>query len=138
MTPLLIPAVRPQGLEKIFDLLRTLTQLAALRDALTTPDGLRRAIELALRVAGIVGLPPEFIQRLRTILDNPQAFAAVLAVVEYLAGLMKIEGELPDGRLHLKAVDGQREAAVAARDFFDWLPFVIQLLDLLRQVFERR
>jgi hypothetical protein len=127
---------------KLRELLDLLADLRAIREPLTTPEGLRASLELLLRLAEFTGIDRTWTDRVRSVLDDPRAFDVVLAVVRYLHGLVA-----PDDVARLIA---QRDAAandavamtklltpdadVAAQAFIDWLPLVFELVALLREL----
>lgn len=121
-----------QELGRLRDLLRLLSELRALRDPLTSPEGLRQAIELVLRLATTFGLDQSLADSLRTIISDERIFQLVLAVIRYVAGVLQLEGEMADGRLRFNSLDSAQATEVEMRSFLEWLPIVIQLLELIR------
>ena len=66
---------------KLRELFALLEALRAIREPLSTPEGLRASLELVFRIAEFVGVDRTWTDRVRTILDNPRVFDIVLAVV---------------------------------------------------------
>jgi hypothetical protein len=130
-----LPILHSQSLDKIRDLLRIIADLRGIGD-ITTPDGLRRAIEFVLELADLIGLDEKLVERLRTILADQNVFQIVLSIVRFLAGFVDVVGEPADGRFHLSSVDGQTQSDMSIRGFLEWLPIVLQILDLLRRLSE--
>ena len=113
------------------DLLALLAALRDLREPVTSPAGLRQSISLLLRLAELVGIEPAWIERLRTILDDPGAFNIVLAVVQYALGLAAREAA---GVVRLAGCESDEGIEVTAEALAEWLPPVIQIVGLLRQI----
>ncbi|MEX0710899.1 MAG: hypothetical protein WD278_01030 [Pirellulales bacterium] len=120
--------------QRFRELLRLLAALRDISEPLTTPEGLKKAIAVLLELAAFLGLDQELVERIRLILSDERVFQLVLAIVGYLAGLLRLNGETGDGRLRLTAVDGQAEFNVETRGFLEWLPFVLQLIELIRRL----
>jgi len=129
-----LPAVELRGLDRLRDLLRLISELRAVGD-ITTPDGLRRAIELVLNFAVLLGLEESFVERLRRILEDERVFELALAIVRYLAGLVEFNGVTSEGRLQLAAV-GEAPIEVETRGFIEWLPLILQVIELIRRLRE--
>jgi hypothetical protein len=115
---------------KLRELLGLLDAVRAIRDPLSTPDGLRASLELVLRLAEFAGVDPSWTNRVRTILDDPRVFDIVLAVVRYLDGL--IDGEESARVLADSEAAGQE--AFEANDFVDWFPLILQIIALVREL----
>jgi len=113
------------------DLLALLAALRDLREPVTSPAGLRQSIALLLRLAELVGVEPAWIERLRKILDDPGAFNIVLAVVQYALGLAAREAA---GTVRLAGCESDEGVEVTAEALAEWLPPVIQIVGLLRQI----
>jgi hypothetical protein len=112
-----------------------LAALRDIRDPLTSPEGLRASLELLLRLAEFVGVDRAWTGRIRTILDDPRVFDIVLAIVRYLQGLMETE-QVIQLIAENDTADVQRLAAetdLAAQDFLDWLPLILEIIALLRE-----
>jgi hypothetical protein len=121
---------------KLRELLDLLASLRNIREPLTSPEGLRASLELLLRLAEFAGVDRAWTDRVRTILDDPRAFDVVLAIVRYLHGLVSGENII---RLIAEedAATIERLAAeseVAAQDFLDWLPLILEIIALLREL----
>lgn len=128
-------ALSASGLGNWAEILRLIGELRGLRD-LTSPDGLRQAIEAVLGFAQLVGLDERFIEKLRTILADEQAFEIVLAIVRFLVGRIKLSERPEEGRFQIASEGGQFSGDVSVRSFVDWLPAVLQILDLIRRLLE--
>ncbi len=115
---------------KLRELLDLLAALRDIRDPLTSPEGLRASLEPLFRLAEFAGVERAWTDRVRNVLDDPRAFDIVLAIVRYLHGLMDTEQVVQSIAEH-NATD------VAAQDFLDWLPLILEIIALLRE-FRRR
>lgn len=120
--------------QRFRDLLRLLAALRDISEPLTTPEGLKKAIAVLLELAVFLGLDQQLVERIRLILSDERVFQLVLAIVGYLAGLLRLDGETGDGRLRLTALDGQGELNVETRGFLEWLPFILQIIELIRRL----
>lgn len=73
-------------LSELLDLLAKLSKLSA---PLNTPDGLRGAIDLLLRLGSLVGLDSDWLDWLRGILEDQAVFNLVLAVLNYALSVIE-------------------------------------------------
>lgn len=119
---------------RLRELVRLLAALREIRDPIETPQGLRQAIEVVLQIAALLGLDPKLLERLRAIAAEERTFNLVLAAIQFLLGLIVVDGQTDDGQLRLTAngapVD-QPSIEVDLRSFLDWLPFVLQIIELI-------
>ena len=123
--PLALPVL---GLNsKLRELLDLLAALRDIREPLTSPEGLRASLELLLRLAEFAGVDRTWTDRLRTILDDPRAFDIVLAIVRYLHGLIETEQVI-------QSIAEHNATEVAAQDVLDWLPLILEIIALLREL----
>ncbi|MEX2138677.1 MAG: hypothetical protein WD894_05410 [Pirellulales bacterium] len=135
MSQPLTAAAFPIVNSKLRELLDLLAALRAIRDPLSSPEGLRASLALLLRLAEFAGVDRAWTDRVRAVLDDPRSFDIVLAIVRYLHGLMETEQVV---RLIAEndAAAVERLAAqndVAAQDFLDWLPLILEIIALLRE-----
>lgn len=135
MTTMPLLALRAHWLDRLTEVLRLMNLVREMGD-ITSPEGLRKAIQLVLELATRIGLDQKFIERLKTILGNDTEFQIVLVIVRYLSGLLHHTSEPADARLRFTSLDGNSHMDVTARGFLDWLPTVLQILDLIRRVLE--
>jgi hypothetical protein len=122
--------------DKLREFLRLLAALASISEPITTPDGLRKALTVILQVAQFLGLDQAFIDRVRTILADEHVFQIVLSIVQYLAGVLQLNRSQRDTRIRFEAVDGSVGTIIEAQDFIEWLPFVLQLVDLIQRILD--
>ncbi len=71
----------------------------------------------------------KWVNRLEQILNDDNVFQIVLAIVPALSGWSGAVGG--DNQLRVSSVSQQ--VTVHAQAFVDWLPIVVQLIQLLRQ-----
>lgn len=127
-------AIEPFFLERFAKIRELLNILAALRDLtepITTADGLRQTIELLARVARLVGVDPRWIDRLVSILDDEATFRVVLAIVHFVLNSVARKAEGGAVRITLSEDD---DVHLTAHAFIDWLPLVMQIINLLGQL----
>ncbi len=117
--------------KKIRELLDILSALRDLTEPLTTAQGLRQTIELLARVARLVGVDPAWIERLLSILDDQATFRVVLAIVNFVLNSIARKAEGGAVRIALAEDD---DVHLTAHAFTDWLPLVMQIINLLRQL----
>jgi hypothetical protein len=122
--------------DKLREFLRLLAALASIGEPITTPEGLRKALTVVLQLAQFLGLGQEFIDRVQKILADEHVFQIVLSIVQYLAGVLQMTRGQHDSRIRFVAVDGSLGTIVEAQDFIEWLPFVLQLVDLIQRILD--
>jgi hypothetical protein len=147
MTHALTVAAFPNVSNKLRELLGLLAAFRDIREPLTSPDGLRASLELLLRLAEFAGMDRAWTDRVRAILDDPRTFDIVLAIVRYLHGLIATD-EIMQTLAEHYAADNQSggmpsrgaaagrhdESDIAAQDFVDWLPLILEIISLLRDL----
>jgi hypothetical protein len=120
---------------KLRELLDLLAALREIREPLTSPAGLRASLELLLRLAEFAGVDPAWTDRVRRFLDDQRAFDIVLAIVRYLHGLLTTE-QIVQSIAEYNAPAGQptSRGEITAQDFLDWLPLILEIIAILRQL----
>jgi hypothetical protein len=111
-------------LSRLRDLLALLMAVQQMREPISSPAGLRQAIELLARLAELLGIDPAWIERLRAILSDEHVFNIVLAIVQYLLFVLWDDDEV--------SVLDFSTCEVDAQSFADWFPLVVDLLTLWR------
>ncbi|MBL8830715.1 MAG: hypothetical protein JNM18_27320 [Planctomycetaceae bacterium] len=129
-TTIAIPMLAADRLQRLSRLAKLMQLLRTFSGPLTTPENLRQALNTLLEVAGLVGLDDEWVNRLEQILSDENVFQIVLAVVRALSGW---SGAVDSGN-QLRVSSVSQQVTVHAQSFVDWLPIVVQLLQLLRQL----
>ena len=120
------------GLSKLRDLLSLLADLRNITAPITTADGLRQTLTLILHLADTLGIDPAWSNRLAAILSDQGVFNVVLALLRYLTGVASAE-QVSDA-LHVQSAANESTAIVDEASFVAWLPVVLQLISLLRQI----
>ncbi|MDZ4820123.1 MAG: hypothetical protein SGJ20_14240 [Planctomycetota bacterium] len=129
---------------KLHELLELLAALRALDQPLQTAAGLRAGLELLLRLAEFVGLDRTWSDRVREILTNPRVFDVVLALVRYFGALVSLPGDATaaqfdastPGRRPVSTLAGADEVVetIDAQALVDWLPVVLQIIELWKRL----
>jgi hypothetical protein len=113
------------------DLLELLASIRNLREPLTSPDGLRQAIALLVRLAELVGIDDAWTSLLRQIVVKASLFNLVLAIVKYLADVTGWD----QSQQSILALSAEGEHVVVdAQSLVDWLPIVLEIIRLLKQI----
>ncbi|MBI2826381.1 MAG: hypothetical protein HYX69_17020 [Planctomycetia bacterium] len=129
---LAIQRVPLSRLSKIRDLLDLIGAIRGITSPPTTAEGLRQVLALVLRLADLVGIDPTWTERLAAILRDDGVFNIVLAIVQFLMGAAG--KEQADNTFRVRVSNSAPEVVVDEQSFAAWLPLVIQLLALLRQI----
>jgi hypothetical protein len=122
---------------KLRELLSLLAELREIRDPLTSAEGRRASLELLLRLAEFSGVNRAWTDRVRTILDDQRSFDVVLAIVRYLHGLIATEQVMQILAQHNTASSATTATDIHAQDFVDWLPLILEIIALLRELRRR-
>ena len=117
---------------RLRELLQAIADLQDLDAALTSPDGLRRAVELVLRLGELLGLDPAWLDRLRPIVTDDGVLRIVLAVWQFVLGSRHEVAADETVRCRVSGVE--EPVVVTQQALADWLPIVVQLISLLRIV----
>lgn len=128
--PNAIPSATFPRWGKIRDVLAVLAAIRDIREPLGSAEGLRQSLALLIQLAEVVGVEPAWTGKLRSILEEPGVFAIVLALVQYVLGTAPKAAS--DDCIRMGAADG--DVTLHAADFAQWLPLVVQLIQLLRQI----
>lgn len=118
------------ALAKLRDLMRLVAVFRGEPPVLTDANGLRQALETILKLGEIAGLDAEWLARLRSIIENDATFQLVLSLVRFVYGLL--DGDEKPGDVQSQEVE--LLSTVEAQSALAWLPLVIQLVGLWRQV----
>jgi hypothetical protein len=113
------------NLQGLLALLKKLQQLA---QPLATADGLRQAIEMLVQFGAAAGLNSAWISRLQNLLNDQNAFNTVLSIVAYLESLVGSGNPLAND------ATAPVDLAIDAQSLADWLPIVIQILQLIQSI----
>ncbi len=117
---------------RLRELLQVIADLQDVNAPLTSPDGLRRAVELVLKLGELLGLDPAWLERLRPILTDDGVLNIVLAVWQFVLGARhEADGE---ETIRCQVLGTDAPVVVTRQALADWLPIVVQLISLLRIV----
>ncbi len=119
-----VPPALPAGvnLQTLLALLKKLEQLA---ESLATADGLRQAIQLLVQLGTSAGLNSAWINQLQNLLTDSDAFNTVLSIIAYLESISTSTAD---------ATLPANELAIDAGSLANWLPLVIQILQLIQSI----
>lgn len=120
-----------QELGLLRDVLELIGRIREIDEPITSPEGLRQALEFILNFAELLGVSAEITDRLRRVLADENVFRIVLAIVRLLLGAAGAEAQ--DNKIRAFWDDGS-EVLIDSNDFLDWLPIIIQIIDLLRMI----
>jgi len=127
--------IRRWPLESWSRLREVLQVIADLQDVdapLTSPAGLRRSVELVLRLGELLGLDAAWLDRLRPIMTDEGVLNIVLAVWQFVLGA-RHESDVGDA-IRCRVAGVEAPVVVTQQSLADWLPIVVQLISLLRIV----
>ena len=133
-TPAHLPAallpdrLLPGRFGAVRQLLELLAQFGRLDQPITTPGGLRQAIQFAAAVGRLVGLDAGWLERLQAALDNEAVFGVVLALVRLAA--QRATASNDDAGLRISTAD--TDVVLTGQAIADWLPIVLELVELIR------
>jgi hypothetical protein len=113
---------------KLRQALQLLADIESLPQPITSADGLRQAIDDLAQLATLLGIDSTWSDRLTTILSDQTVFDLVLAVVQALfaSPMPPSPAPNPAPTAVLTTVDPQLLA--------QWLPLVVQIISLIRQI----
>ncbi len=117
---------------RLRELLQAIADLQDARVLPTTPDGLRRAVELVLKLGELLGLDAAWLERLRPILTDESVLKTVLAVWQFVLGGR--HDMAADDSIRVTVLGAETPVIVTQQALADWLPIVLQLINLLRMI----
>ena len=103
-------------LGRLWEIVELVAELRGVREPLTTETGLRQTVAVLLRLAELMGLDAELVERLRRIAGDEQVLGIVLAVLRYV---------LP--RERVAAAGESIELQVEAAGLIEWLPWAWEI-----------
>lgn len=120
-------AVRGGPFERLAKLRDVLDLVAAVRD-LDDPFGsveqFRKLVDLVMRLGVFFGVDPTWLDRWEAILTDDELVGAVLAVVRYVLSLTTKSATAS------RATDALPAVVIDRQSYVDWLPLVIELLQI--------
>lgn len=117
---------------RLRELLQAIADLQELDVALTSPEGLRHAVEMVLRLGELLGLDDAWLDRLRPIATDDGVLRIVLAVWQFVLGARHDVDA--DEAVRCRVAGVETPVVVTQQALADWLPIVVQLISLLRIV----
>jgi hypothetical protein len=113
------------SLRQLFELV---SQIGRLSEPITSAAGLRKAIEIVVSLGRLVGIDAALVDRLQAALDNEAVFGVVLALVRLAAQAATVSND--DRGLRISSADV--DVVLTGQAIADWLPIVLELIELLR------
>jgi lantibiotic modifying enzyme len=117
---------------RIRELLELVDAIRQITHPITTAEGLRQSIDLLVRLAQLAGVDPRWIKRLEQIRDDEAVMRIVLAIARYV--FERVVHRSEEEAVFVSLGDGDDEVAVTTKDFLEWLPVIIQIISLLREI----
>ena len=127
---LTIPRFPPPLAAKLGNLASLLAELRAAAAALATPDGLKKAIAILIDVADALGMDAAWTAKLQALLSDQNVFEVALVIVQFIESLF---GSSPPP-LPSAAASAGDPVTLDAQAFADWLPVVMQILQVIEQL----
>ena len=135
VSTLALPVVAADRLQAIARLAQLFKLLRGINGPLTSPENLRQLLHTLGEIGKLIGLDAEWLERLEQIVTDERVFQIVLAIVRALAGW---SGTITPGASsndhQLRVAIASQQLAVDAQSFIDWLPIVVTLIQLLRDL----
>jgi hypothetical protein len=122
-----VRTVSPASLAKLRDWLDLLAALGDFNQPINSPEGLRQAIAVLLRLGETVGLDPVWLARFGAVLEDPAVFDIVLAVEKYLLRLITAA---PRPTPTTGTQPGEN-ITIQSLSLNDWLSLIAEVLQLL-------
>ncbi len=110
------------------ELLKLLRALGDLDLPVNDRDGLRRWVDLLLRLAAVAGIDARWIERLGSILEDEDVLQIVLAVLRYVSRLARTQEHKGINPAMVEA-----RTPVEAQTVAEWLEILIAICQLFRQ-----
>ncbi|MBA4019542.1 MAG: hypothetical protein C0483_20455 [Pirellula sp.] len=117
-----------QRLAQLRELLDLVNDVRALDDPFAAPESFRRLITLVVRLGSAVGFDSVALERFEQLLTDDNLVAAVLAITHYV---LRSTGFRTVG---LQATSNFAPLVVDAQSYAEWLPLVIELVQLVRKL----
>lgn len=115
-------------LSRLRELLSQLASLGGIGESLGSPEGLERLLELALKLAELAGVEESIVELLKKVLADERLLVFLSGILGRVFGRRAADSQPPAGPRGIAAHD---EPDMAAHGFSEWLPLVLQLLQLL-------
>jgi hypothetical protein len=121
-------ALFPGRFASLRQLLELVSQIGRMSEPITSPGGLRKAIEIVVSLGRLIGLDAAWLERLQAALDNDAVFGVVLALVRLAAQAATARND--DAGLRIRSADA--DVVLTGQAIADWLPIVLELVEMLR------
>lgn len=122
-----------QRLAQLRELLDLVNEVRALDDPFASPDDFRRLITLVVRLGSACGFDSAWLERFERLLTDDDLVAVVLAVTHYvLRGVGLQATGVPS--TNMPTASNPQPLVVDAQSYADWLPLVIELVQLVRKL----
>jgi hypothetical protein len=117
------------------DLLDLLAMLRDAREPVTTPEGLKNAIEVLLKLGEAIGVEPALLDRVRSIAEEPHVLEIALAVLKYALSLYEFTSQaaIAHGHVGHDAAD-HGSLTVQSIGLAGWLAIAMQVFELLKRL----
>ena len=122
-----------QRLAQLRELLDLVNSVRALDDPFATPEDFRRLITLVVRLGSAFGFDAPSLQRFEQLLTDDDLVAAVLAITHYVLRSTGLQSTTLR-TASLQATSTVEPLVVDAQSYADWLPLVIELVQLVRKL----
>lgn len=124
---LTVRGVAWERLGRLRDVLELLAAVRELDAPLDTPEQFRKLVSLVVRLGALFGLDDAWLRRWELLLTDDDLVQVVLAIAHYVLNRVSSEAERKTGEsLTAQAIDRQ--------SYVDWLPLVVELLRIVRQI----
>lgn len=124
IVPLTVRGLAWERLGRLRDVLELLAGVRELEAPLDSPEQLRRLVALVVRLGSLFGLDDAWLRRWESLLTDDDLVQVVLAIAHYV--LNRAANSTADAPLVAQAVDRQ--------SYVEWLPLVVELLRIVRQI----
>jgi len=125
-----VPMLVNDRLSRLSRLAQLFAVLRRLSDPLTSPESLRQALGTLVEIAQLLGFDDDWGDKLQQMVNDERLFQIALAIVRAISGW---SGNV-DGLNRLHMTNASQHIVVDAQSFVDWLPIVVQIIQLLKQL----
>ena len=132
-TTLSVRSAAWQRLAQLRELLDLVNEVRALADPFASPDDFRRLITLVVRLGSAFGFDSAWLERFERLLTDDDLVAVVLAVTHYVLRSTGLQvASISPTNSH--SASNLQPLVVDAQSYADWLPLVIELVQLVRKL----
>lgn len=124
---LTVRGVAWERLGRLRDVLELLAAVRELDAPLDSPEQFRKLVGLVVRLGGLFGLDDAWLRRWELLLTDDDLVQVVLAIAHYVLNRVSPASEQSSGASFVAhSIDRQ--------SYVDWLPLVVELLRIVRQI----